>query len=137
MKRSALIILTVICSAVVTTLSLQGFTVKSTPVNIIGTWNLTSYMFNTRGGQMDFYFVENITYTFDSDSTGRVINKTDTSVFKWKTKKLTLTLDFNSGTKRYKIVNHDYSELLIVDQDAGVYEHRSYGANEKGLMLKK
>ncbi|MDQ3109263.1 MAG: lipocalin family protein [Bacteroidota bacterium] len=137
MKRSALILLVIICSAVVITLSLQSFTVKSNPVNIIGTWNLTSYIYNPRGGQMNFYFAENITYTFNSDSTGRVINNADTSAFKWKTKKLTLTLDFNSGTEQYNIIKHDDSELLIVDQIAGTDERRSYSANEKGLMFKK
>lgn len=137
MKRTGLILSVIICSSVAIALLLQSFTVKSTPVNIIGTWNLTSYLYNSRGGQMNFVFVQDITYTFNPDSTGRIITSTDTSAFKWQRKKMTLTLKFDSRTERYKIITHDASELLIVNQDAGMDERGSYEANEKGLMLKK
>lgn len=86
---------------------------------------------------MNFRFADGISYVFNADSSGQIINNADTSAFKWEIKKLMLILSLKSETKNYKIVTHSSNELLIVDQGAGVDEYGKYEANEKGLMLKK
>lgn len=137
MKKQNVLFSAIILSAFLLSALLQSFTFKSSPVDVTGKWNLESYVYNPKNGQMNFRFANNISYTFNADSSGQIISNVDTSAFKWEIKKMRLTLILNSETKNYKIITHSNNELLIVDQEAGVDEYGKYEANEKGLMLKK
>lgn len=107
---------------------------KSTVSDITGKWILTSYIYNTHG-RMNLVYVQNVSYIFNHDSTGIIINNSDTGSFTWIRNKNKLSIKQLSETKIYKIVKDDYPQLLIVDQSSGTDEHGSYSANEKGLMF--
>ena len=129
MKKATIFFIVLISSA-----PLMSF-FKSVPSDITGTWILTAYAYNPKGTQMNFVFVQNVKYVFNRDSTGKIINNSDTSSFTWLRKKNKLSIKQSSETKSYKIVDDVYPKLLIVDQNAGTDEHGNYVANEKGLVF--